>query len=134
MSAVPTEGAARYTERVVCPEPGFKMRAIRVYVDTSVIGGIEDDEFAEPTRHFFEDVRRGEYVVLVSVEVLANWRARREPFKTSCTIFRPIISRKFLSPRRSSNWRERTWKPAWWAVRASRMLGMSPPRSPAKPR
>jgi len=42
------------------------MHKIRVYVDTSVFGGTSDDEFAEPSKLFFERVRRGEYTVLVS--------------------------------------------------------------------
>jgi len=42
------------------------LRAIRVYVDTSVFGGVYDDEFAEPTNRFFERVKAGEFLVLVS--------------------------------------------------------------------
>jgi len=39
---------------------------IRVYVDTSVFGGVHDIEFREVTERFFEQVKRGGYVVLVS--------------------------------------------------------------------
>jgi len=39
---------------------------IRVYVDTSVFGGVYDVEFREVTKRFFEQVKRGGYVVLVS--------------------------------------------------------------------
>lgn len=42
------------------------MRRIRVYVDTSVFGGTADDEFATASRHFFNRVHRGEFVVLIS--------------------------------------------------------------------
>ena len=42
------------------------MRRIRVYADTSVFGGTQDEEFAEASRRFFERVRGGEYLVLVS--------------------------------------------------------------------
>jgi len=42
------------------------MRRISVYVDTSVFGGTADDEFADPSRRFFERVHRGEFVVLLS--------------------------------------------------------------------
>jgi len=38
----------------------------RVYVDTSVIGGCEDQEFSSISRAFFEQVRRGRYLLLVS--------------------------------------------------------------------
>lgn len=42
------------------------MRKIRVYVDTSVFGGTEDEEFATVSRQFFERVHRGEFTVLIS--------------------------------------------------------------------
>lgn len=46
------------------------MRKIRVYVDTSVFGGVFDEEFAEPSRRFFHRVEKGEYVVLLSTHTL----------------------------------------------------------------
>ena len=42
------------------------MRRVRVYVDTSVFGGTQDEEFAESSRRFFALVRRGEFEILVS--------------------------------------------------------------------
>jgi predicted nucleic acid-binding protein len=42
------------------------MRKIRVYVDTSVFGGTQDEEFAGASRRFFERVHHGEFTVLVS--------------------------------------------------------------------
>jgi len=42
------------------------MRKIRVYVDTSVFGGVEDEEFAAASRQFFERVHGGEFIVLIS--------------------------------------------------------------------
>jgi predicted nucleic acid-binding protein len=42
------------------------MRKIRVYVDTSVFGGVGDDRFADASRKFFARVAGGEFVVLVS--------------------------------------------------------------------
>jgi predicted nucleic acid-binding protein len=42
------------------------MHRPKVYVDNSVISGTQDDEFAEESRRFFELVREGRYVVLVS--------------------------------------------------------------------
>lgn len=46
------------------------MRKTRVYVDTSVFGGVNDDEFAEPSRRFFARLRGGEFTILVSSELL----------------------------------------------------------------
>jgi len=42
------------------------MHKIRVYVDTSVFGGVHDDEFAEFSKQFFDQVRQGRFVVLLS--------------------------------------------------------------------
>lgn len=41
-------------------------------MDTSAIGGVSDDEFAEASQRFFERVRRGEFTVLVSSTCLAE--------------------------------------------------------------
>jgi len=41
-------------------------RKVHVYVDTSVFGGTEDEEFAVPSRRFFARVHRGEFVALIS--------------------------------------------------------------------
>lgn len=46
------------------------MHRIRVYVDNSVFGGTHDEQFAEASGHFFEWVRQGGCVVLVSRVVL----------------------------------------------------------------
>ena len=46
------------------------MRKIRVYVDTSVFGGVQDEEFSEASQRFFERVHKGEFVVLLSTVTL----------------------------------------------------------------
>ena len=46
------------------------MRKMRVYVDTSVFGGVNDSEFAEPSRRFLARVKGGEFTVVVSAEVV----------------------------------------------------------------
>jgi len=43
---------------------------LRVYADTSVFGGVHDDEFRDPSERFFAAVRSGAFVLLVS-EALA---------------------------------------------------------------
>jgi len=42
---------------------------IRVYADTSVFGGVFDDEFSKPSRTFFEQVRQGRFQLVVSALV-----------------------------------------------------------------
>ncbi len=46
------------------------MRPLRVYVDTSVFGGCFDPEFAAESNRFFDLVRMGRVVVLVSQVVI----------------------------------------------------------------
>jgi predicted nucleic acid-binding protein len=42
------------------------MNRLRVYVDTSVVGGCLDEEFAEESRALLEMARRGEIVIVTS--------------------------------------------------------------------
>ena len=48
------------------------MRQIRVYVDTSVFGGTQDEEFRLPSEAFFEQIHRGRYLLLISELTLAE--------------------------------------------------------------
>jgi predicted nucleic acid-binding protein len=41
-------------------------RPIRVYVDTSVFGGVFDEEFAKASRKFFELADQGEFQIVIS--------------------------------------------------------------------
>jgi predicted nucleic acid-binding protein len=42
------------------------MRIQKVYIDTSVLGGYFDKEFDVATRRFFDEVKKGEYNVVIS--------------------------------------------------------------------
>ncbi len=42
------------------------MKKNRIYADTSVFGGIMDDEFSSISRRFFGEVRKGKHIVLIS--------------------------------------------------------------------
>jgi predicted nucleic acid-binding protein len=46
------------------------MRKIRVYVDTSVFGGTQDEEFAEESQRFFRQVQKGIFTVILSEQSL----------------------------------------------------------------
>src|ERR1039458_6546099 len=41
-------------------------KPLRVYADTSVFGGCFDDEFKSESVRFFDEVRQGQFVVVVS--------------------------------------------------------------------
>lgn len=42
------------------------MHKLHIYVDTSVFGGVDDEEFADASNQFIEHVKQGKYVILVS--------------------------------------------------------------------
>ena len=53
----------------------YAVGALRIYADTSVFGGCEDDEFRTPSRRLFEQFRAGAATLLLSevtVEELRN--------------------------------------------------------------
>lgn len=58
------------------------MRRIRVYVDTSVFGGTQDEEFMEESRRFFKQVEKGEFVVLLSAETLRKLSKSPNPIQS----------------------------------------------------
>ena len=57
------------------------MRRMRVYADTSVFGGMLDQEFAEATRLFFDRVSRGEFILVVSTQVLLELSTAPQPVR-----------------------------------------------------
>ncbi|MFQ6036465.1 MAG: PIN domain protein, partial [Sedimentisphaerales bacterium] len=48
------------------------MKQLRVYADTSVFGGCFDVEFAEESKSFFEDIKAGKFIVVVSSTTLGE--------------------------------------------------------------
>ncbi len=67
------------------------IRKIRVYVDTSVFGGIEDDEFAQASRAFFEKVLRGDFVILLSAQTLEELSLAPAGIKNLLETFEPSM-------------------------------------------
>ncbi len=45
---------------------------MKIYADTSVFGGVFDQEFSEPSRQFFEEVDTGRFVLVTSAVVEAE--------------------------------------------------------------
>ena len=45
---------------------------MKVYADTSVFGGVFDEEFAEPSKEFFAEVESGRFTLVVSAVVQAE--------------------------------------------------------------
>lgn len=66
-------------------------RLTRVYVDTSVFGGVFDEEFSHPSRAFFDEVRSGRYLVSVSSIVLDELRAAPEEVRQHYVALAPRV-------------------------------------------
>jgi len=45
---------------------------MKVYADTSVFGGVFDEEFTEPSKEFFAEVESGRFDLVVSAVVQAE--------------------------------------------------------------
>ncbi len=54
------------------------MKQLRVYCDTSVLGGCFDEEFQKESELFFEHVKNGKFVLVISPTVLAELDAAPE--------------------------------------------------------
>ncbi|GEM_PF-177721 len=61
------------------PVPAYPK--MRVYADTSVIGGCEDDEFREPSRRLIERCARGEVTLVVSAVTAGELRRAPPPVR-----------------------------------------------------
>jgi len=46
------------------------MKKFRIYADTSVFGGCFDDEFSKESKSFFEDIKSGKFIVVISATTL----------------------------------------------------------------
>ncbi len=57
-------------------------RTRRVYVDTSVFGGCEEDEFREPSRRLFECFRRGQLTLVLSPFTIRELNGAPEPVRS----------------------------------------------------
>ena len=71
----------------------------RIYIDTSVFGGCFDDEFSKDTIPFFDRVKNGEFIILVS-EILEAELLRAPDFVKEYLISLPEkqIEKVRLSP------------------------------------
>ena len=58
-------------------------RRLRVYVDTSVFGGVHDGEFRTASERFFTAVRKGAFTLLVSEPLAAEISSAPEPVRAT---------------------------------------------------
>ena len=84
-------------------------KPLRVYADTSVFGGCFDDEFKTESVQFFEAVRQGQFVVVVSNVTLDELELAPDPVGGVPTCLRS--GSRSLARRRSRMASEgRTWR------------------------
>jgi len=57
------------------------MEPLRIYTDTSVIGGCFDRGFEAASRRMFEQARRGKLIILISAVVLREMEPAPEPVR-----------------------------------------------------
>jgi predicted nucleic acid-binding protein len=57
------------------------MKTIRVYADTSVFGGIYDEDFQEESKEFFDEVKRNRFTLVTSAVVQAEIEPSPEKVK-----------------------------------------------------
>jgi len=69
----------------------MRLTPIRVYVDTSVFGGIYDDEFAEPSSAFFSLAREDRFHLLTSPLVIAELRDAPPDVRELYERFEPLL-------------------------------------------
>ena len=48
------------------------MKQLRIYADTSIFGGCFDEEFAKESQAFFEDIKKGKFLLVVSATTLGE--------------------------------------------------------------
>ena len=81
------------------------MKKLHIYVDTSVIGGCEDEEFSAASLTLWSRFRSGEFMLVISdltIQEIADAPASVRRHLEN--IPRPIRS-KSASPQRPRNWR-----------------------------
>ena len=75
---------------------------LRIYTDTSVLGGCEDEEFAEHSVRLLEGLSRGSVSWSCPVSRSRNWRARQPRFAADSPPCRKRTSKcASLTPRLS---------------------------------
>ena len=57
------------------------MRNIKIYADTSVFGGVFDQEFSAPSKQFFNEVDLGRFELVTSAVVEAEVEPAQEKIK-----------------------------------------------------
>ncbi len=57
------------------------MKTIRVYADTSVFGGLYDEDFQEESNEFFDEVKKNRFTLVTSAVVQAEIEPSPEKVK-----------------------------------------------------
>jgi predicted nucleic acid-binding protein len=68
---------------------------MRIYVDTSVFGGVFDSEFSVPSQRFFEEIETGRFILVTSAIVQAEIEPAPEPIQA---LFRKFIDYAQIAP------------------------------------
>lgn len=75
---------------------------MRIYIDTSVVGGVFDEEFAEATQSFFAKVDDGVFILVVSEVLNIELERAPEHVRDYLDIFKAIRLKKSTLPLKPS--------------------------------
>jgi predicted nucleic acid-binding protein len=71
---------------------------MKIYADTSVFGGVFDEEFARDSRQFFEDILAGKFSLVISALVEEEIEAAPEPVRNHFIRFASTSELAEISP------------------------------------
>ena len=69
------------------------MRQLRIYLDTSIIGGVFDREFMEPSKKLFEQIKSGHFKAGVSEVVNREIQKSPEKVKLFYKVISPLLEK-----------------------------------------
>ncbi len=69
----------------------MEKKPLKIYVDTSVFGGVFDKEFAEPSKIFFHLGRQGYFFMVTSSVVSEEIQKAPKPVQDFFNTFTPIL-------------------------------------------
>ena len=93
------------------------MKKPRIYLDTSVVGGCEDEEFAEASRELLAQAQAGKLVLLVSDLLVGELARAPEAVRQRLAGSRRSAWNTSPRRRRPVHCETATWPPGSWGRR-----------------
>ena len=78
--------AERQAEGLLARQRGLRHQRLRIYADTSVIGGCEDEEFRESSRRLIGRCERGDVTLVISALALEELKGARQAIRDALLV------------------------------------------------